>query len=423
MRVFYTCLFYLVTPLIIARLLWRSIKAPDYRHRWLERFAYYHQHYADTDIWFHAVSVGETEALFPLIRHLQRQHPAINILITTTTPTGSARVKAVLTDTVTHVYLPYDLPDSINRFMQCFKPKVAVIVETEIWPNLFTYCGQHNIPLYVINARLSEKSTRRYQKIPALMTSVLAHVTLIATQTAADAARFIAIGANKTTVKTVGNIKFDIEIAADLITQALQLKSNVFHQRFVWVCASTHDGEEEVLLALYPVIKLKIPELLMVLVPRHPERFSIVKKLVEHQQLSVITRSSAALCQTDTDIYLADTMGELKLLYGAADVAFVGGSLVPIGGHNVLEPAAVGVPVLFGSFMANFNDIAQQMLQHHAALQCHDQQALIDAICMLYAQPHTRTELITNGKAFVRQNQGVTATLSALLSQHLLTNT
>ena len=195
MRFFYSSLFYLLTPFILLRLLWRGIKAPDYRHRWRERFAFYNKPFPQDVIWFHAVSVGEAEALFPLVRHIQKQHPDAKLLITTTTPTGSARVKAVMQDTVAHVYLPYDVPDAINRFMRCFKPKLAVIMETEIWPNLFAGCGKNAIPLYIINARLSEKSSRGYRKIPALVHPALAQVSGIATQTQDDANRFIAIGA------------------------------------------------------------------------------------------------------------------------------------------------------------------------------------------------------------------------------------
>ena len=349
------------------RLLWRGIKAPAYRSRWRERFALYDQKFPQGVIWFHAVSVGEAEALFPLVRQIQKQHPVAKLLITTTTPTGSARVKAVMQETVAHVYLPYDVPDAVNRFLQCFKPKLAVIMETEIWPNLFISCGKNNIPLYIINARLSEKSSRGYQKIPALVHPALAQVSLIATQTQDDASRFIAIGADCEKVKMLGNIKFDVEIPQAIIEHGLQIKADLFRDRFVWLIASTHKDEEAMFLEIYKEIKQKIPELLLVLVPRHPERFADVKKLCEQLQLAVVMRTAGDRVNTETDVYLVDTMGELKMLYAASDVAFVGGSMVPRGGHNILEAAAVGVPVMFGPYMVNFKEIARGVLSHNAA--------------------------------------------------------
>jgi 3-deoxy-D-manno-octulosonic-acid transferase len=417
MRAFYSLLFYLLIPFIVIRLLWRGIKAPAYRCRWRERFAFYHKKFAQGVIWFHAVSVGEAEALFPLVRQLQKQHPDIRLLITTTTPTGSARVKAVMEESVEHVYLPYDIPCAVNRFMQCFKPKIAVIMETEIWPNLFAHCGKNEIPLFIINARLSEKSARGYQKIPSLVLPALAQVKLIATQTQDDTNRFIAIGAEHEKVKTLGNIKFDVEIPRETIERGLQLKANLFVGRFVWLIASTHKDEEAIFLEIYREIKPKIPELLLVIVPRHPERFGEVKKLCEQHQLVVVMRTSGEACQQNTDIYLADTMGELKMLYAAADAAFVGGSMVPVGGHNVLEAAAVGVPVLFGPYMANFKEIAQGVLQQNAAIQCQDKDQIVSVITELHADPVYREQLTEKGKAFVRQNQGAISRICEILGQ------
>ncbi len=419
MRFFYSCFFYLLTPFIILRLLWRGIKAPDYRYRWRERFAFYNKTFPQDVIWFHAVSVGEAEALFPLVRHMQKQHPDAKLLITTTTPTGSARVKAVMKNTVAHVYLPYDVPDAINRFMRCFKPKLAVIMETEIWPNLFAGCGKNAIPLYIINARLSEKSSRGYRKIPALVHPALAQVSGIATQTQDDANRFIAIGAASEKVNTLGNIKFDVEIPPSILAQGLQIKVDLFKGRFVWLIASTHKDEEALFFELYAEIKKKIPELLLVIVPRHPERFTDVKKLCEQFQLTVVMRTTGAKMSTETDVYLVDTMGELKVLYAAADVAFVGGSMVPTGGHNILEAAAVGVPVMFGLHMENFKEIARGVLSHDAGIQCQNKDDLVNTILLLYQQPDYRQSLAEKGKAFVRYNQGAITRICTMLEQSL----
>ena len=408
MRYLYSSLFYLVIPFILLRLLWRSIKAPAYRHRWRERFALYNKSYPQNVIWFHAVSLGEAEAVFPLVRQIQKQHQNVEILITTTTPTGSARVNAVMQETVTHVYLPYDIPDAINRFMRCFKPRLAVIMETEIWPNLFLACGKRRIPLYIINARLSEKSSLGFQKIPSLVRPTLAQVTLVATQTEDDATRFISIGADSSKVKTLGNIKFDIKVPQETIEQGIQLKIDLFGGRFVWLIASTHKDEESIFLDLYQEIKKKIPELLLVIAPRHPERFSEVKKQCEQQQLAVVLRTSKENVRSDTDVYLADTLGELKMLYASADVAFVGGSMVPSGGHNILEAVAVGVPVMFGPYMSNFKEIARKVLVANAAIQCKDEAALILNLLILYDQPSYRATLVEKAKAFMIQNQGAT---------------
>ena len=397
------------------RLHWRGIKAPAYRCRWRERFALYNKKFPQGVIWFHAVSVGEAEALFPLVRQIQKQHPNASLLITTTTPTGSARVKTVMQETVAHVYLPYDVPDAVNRFMQCFKPKLAVIMETEIWPNLFVYCGKNDIPLYIINARLSEKSSRGYQKIPSLVHPALAAINLIATQTQDDAERFIAIGADSEKVLTLGNIKFDVEIPQSTIEQGLQIKVDLLGGRFVWLIASTHKDEEAIFLEIYKEIKQKIPELLLIIVPRHPERFADVKKLCDQLRLGVVMRTAGDRVYAETDVYLVDTMGELKVLYAASDVAFVGGSMVPRGGHNILEAAAVGVPVMFGPYMVNFKEIVRGVLSYNAAIQCQNKDELVNAILVLYEQPAYRKSLAEKGMEFVRQNQGAIARICEIL--------
>jgi 3-deoxy-D-manno-octulosonic-acid transferase len=419
MKTFYSALFYLIIPFILLRLLWRSIKAPDYRQRWRERFACYNKKFPQGVIWFHAVSVGEAEAVFPLVRRLQQQFPKARLLITTTTPTGSARVRAVLDQTVEHVYLPYDTPGAVRRFMHCFKPVLAVIMETEIWPNLFNGCGENYIPLYLINARLSENSARGYQKIPSLIHPALANVKQVAAQTQEDTERFIAIGAKPYQVTTVGNIKFDLEIPEEIVEEGKRLKTSVFNGRFIWLVASTHKGEEQVFLDVYQELKLKIPELLLLVVPRHPERFVEVSELCEKNNVVVVTRTSRKPCHSDTDVYLADTMGELKMLYAAADVAFVGGSMVQVGGHNLLEAAAIGVPVLIGPYMANFKEIAHKVLAHKAAIQCHDKAAIVKAIQSVYSDTDYRNLLIENGKFFVQMNRGAIEKLCEMLSGEL----
>ncbi len=415
MQFIYSALFYFLAPLILLRLLWRSIKAPAYRYRWRERFALYPQALPQHVIWFHAVSVGESEALFPLLKKIQQHHPEAKLLVTTTTPTGSARVQAVMKDTVTHVYLPYDMPDVVQRFIGHFKPTLAVIMETEIWPNLYTCCGQHHIPLYLINARLSERSARGYQKISQFVRSTLDNVSIIATQTQDDAQRFVSLGAKTDAIKVMGNIKFDISVPEITLADGHQLKNTLFANRFVWVIASTHKEEEAIFITLYQHIKLQIPELLLLLVPRHPERFIEVKRLCEQKQLKTVSRTSGEPVTQDTDVYLVDTMGELKVIYAASDIAFVGGSMVPTGGHNILEAVAVGVPVLFGPYMSNFKEIARGILNQQAAIQCVDNDAIVQSVLSLYHQPNERLELVAKGQVFLKQNQGAIARIYAML--------
>ena len=416
MQNLYSFLFYSAIPLIISRLWWRSLKNPAYRQRIFERFGFYTQTYVQNVIWFHAVSVGESEALFPLIRLIQTRQPQFPILITTITPTGSARVQAVLGESVQHVYLPYDLPDVISRFLKVFKPKIAVIVETEIWANLFHACEKIQIPLYLINARLSERSVNGYQKIPFLVVPSLCAITQIATQTEADKNRFIEIGANPQKVKNLGNIKFDTTISTEILLEGKNLKNQIFSKRFVFLAASTHDGEEILLLDAYKNLKKQIPELILAIAPRHPERFSTVENLAKNLNLQTVTRTSNQPCENETDVFLIDTLGELKLFYATADLAFVGGSFAPIGGHNVLEPAAVGTPVLFGLEMKNFALIAEKMLTANAAIQCKNVAELENQIIKLYNQPELRKNLQHNAKNFVVQNQGATERIYQLLN-------
>ena len=418
MRLIYTVLFHLLVPIVLLRLYWRGFKAPEYRKRWTERLAIYHHKYPDNVIWIHAVSVGEAEAVFPLVKQLQKKYPLDTFLITTTTPTGSARVKAVLADTVIHVYLPYDLPAVVRRFLNTFRPKIAIIMEKEIWPNLFAQVGEQTIPLFIINARLSANSAKGYKKIPGLVIPALSHVTAVATQTQEDCQRFIEIGSAVQKTLVTGNIKFDLTIAEQVIAEGKALKTKLFSGRFVWIIASTHKGEDEIFFNIYSQLKQQIPELLLLIVPRHPERFKGVQQMAEQQQLKTIMRSSESKCSTETDVYIADTMGELKMLYAAADIGFIGGSMVPVGGHNILEPLAVGLPVMFGPHMINFKEIANNVLSFQAAIQCQDSHEIIKTVIRLYEDQAYRQQLIEKGTKFLRSSQGATTRIIELLERH-----
>lgn len=407
MRILYTYLFYFCLPFIFLRLYWRGIKAPQYRLRWSERLAYYHTAAEKQCVWVHAVSVGEFEAVLPVLKQLLAKFPQHQFLVTTTTPTGSARVAANLGDGVKHVYLPYDVPSAIRRFFKQFNPQVAIFVETEIWPNIFKHCAQQDVPLYIINARLSEKSLRGYQRIAAFAHATLQNVTLCAAQTEADALRFQALGVEAQKSKVLGNIKFDAPIADVVIAQGKALREQLFAERFVWLIASTHKGEEVYFLQRYQELKQIAPDLLLVFAPRHPERSAEVKALCLSLGLSVRVRTEQATAASVTeDVYLLDTLGELKMFYAAADLAFVGGSLVPVGGHNILEPAAVSVPIMFGPYMTNFKAIAQGIMAVNGALQCAGEQEIESNFERLYTDAGLRGELVNNASKFISSNRG-----------------
>lgn len=427
MRILYSCLFYIALPLVIVRLLWRSLKAPAYRARMDERLGFYRQLQPPSApvIWVHAVSVGEAEAVFPLIKQLQQRFAQHQFLMTTTTPTGSARVLAVMGADVLHVYLPYDVPAAIQRFMAYFQPVAAIMVETEIWPNLFAACERQQLPLYIINARLSEKSLRGYSRLSGWMCQILRPVTLVAAQTEADAQRFRQLGVASERVAVLGNIKFDIPVMDEVLAQGQRLRQELFQGRFVWVIASTHKGEEQIFLQLWAQLKCIAPDLLLVFVPRHPERFPEVRQLCRQHGLTVQMRTEVAELTDEQrtqlpEVFIVDTLGELKMFYAAADLAFVGGSLVPVGGHNILEAAAAGVPILFGPYMSNFKLIAEGILTLQGARQCQDAAALLQEFESLYANPALRNELHTQATVFVARNRGAMQRVLQVLEQGLL---
>jgi 3-deoxy-D-manno-octulosonic-acid transferase len=390
-------------------LYWRGKKSPDYRLRWQERLGLYADKAVKKNvIWVHAVSVGEVEAAIPLIKQIQKQYSHQQILVTTTTPTGSKRVSTILGASVEHVYLPYDLPIILQRFFARYQPKVALIMEKEMWPNLFCACGDKNIPLFIINARLSTRSSRSYQKIPSLVATTLAPVTKILAQTTEDSLNFISIGATREQLMVSGNLKFDMTISLETIESGQQLKNKLFSQRFVWLVGSTHKGEDELFITAYKALKKTIPELLLILVPRHPERFLAVKQLVERDaSLTVQMRSDElAICSRNVDVYIADTIGELKMLYSTADISFMGGTMIPVGGHNILEPLAVGVLVIFGPYMDNFKEISEQVIKIDAAIQIHSVNELIETLEFVYTHEQYRKSVIKNGYLFLSENKG-----------------
>ncbi|CAL1241648.1 3-deoxy-D-manno-octulosonic acid transferase [Candidatus Methylocalor cossyra] len=414
MRLAYSLLAYAALPLAFGRLAWRARKLPGYGQRWRERLAFYPFPPEPGVVWFHAVSVGEAEVAFPLVRELLGRHPAARILLTCTTPTGSARIQAVLGQAVRHVYLPYDLPDAVGRFLTHFRPVLGVILETELWPNLYRQCRAAGIPLAIVNGRLSEKSARGYRLASGLTRDTLAAVNVIAVQTALDAERYIGLGAAPEKVVVTGNIKFDIGFPDSLRQRAAALRAELFGTRPVWIAGSTHPGEEQAILTAFAAIRRDLPEALLILAPRHPERTPEVQALCTGAGFAVRRRSEAR--SGDADVFLLDTVGELRGFYGSADVAFVGGSLVARGGHNVLEPAAAGVPVLFGPHVFNFAEIARQLVASGGAIPVRDATELAHWTARLLAEPERRTELGAKGRRFVEENRGALARVSELIA-------
>lgn len=414
-RLLYSALFYALLPFILARLAWRSRKLPAYWERWRERFAVYDTPSERNTVWFHAVSVGEAEAAFPLIRRFGTSHPFLPVLVTCTTPTGSARIKAVLGDSVRHVYLPYDLPDGVARFLNHFQPQAAVFLETEIWPNLYVQCQRRGIPLAIVNGRLSEKSARGYRKLRHLTAKSLAAVSRVAAQTVADAERYVSLGVASDRVTVTGNVKFDLEFSDAMRQQAESLRAELFGSRPIWIAGSTHPGEEEQILVALGKLKSAIPEVLLLLAPRHPERADEVQALAERFGFSVQRRTEHRPCAPATGVFLVDTLGELRIFYGMADVAFVGGSLIPRGGHNVLEPAAAGRPVLFGPYMFNFAEIAQGLQESGGGIEVTDGETLACWILRLLSKPDRRAEIGVKGQGFVSANHGAVERVMALL--------
>lgn len=419
----YTALFYLLMPFVVLRLLWRARRAPLYRRRIAERFGFFAQAAAPGGIWVHAVSVGETIAAAPLIRALQQRYPQYPITVTTMTPTGSERVRALFGDSVFHVYAPYDLPLFLGRFLAQIKPRLFVIMETELWPNTIHACAARGIPVVLANARLSQKSANGYVRLRALTQPMLRELNKVVAQNAEDGARFVALGLPQINLSVSGSIKFDVALDAELAAHAQQTKSSWSNgRRLIWIAASTHAGEDEIILQAHRELRTHNPEALLILVPRHPERFDTAARLIEQNGFAYQRRSAQEIVQVDSAVLLGDTMGELLFLFGCADVAFVGGSLIERGGHNMLEPAAWGLPIITGTSDFNFREIST-LLQSAGALQIvRDAATLTQALIELMGDEGARKQRGAAARQVVENNRGALEKLlteiATTLSKH-----
>lgn len=420
-RWLYTLVFYLAVPLLLLRLRRRAQKNPAYRERVRERFGLYPPGKpVQGSLWFHTVSVGEFLAAKPLIDRLLTAYPGKPCVITTMTPTGSDRVRKaygeqIAAGRVHHVYLPYDLPDAIGRFLKRFNPKVLVIMETELWPNTLHFTHRRGVPIIVANARLSEKSAEGYRKILPLFRPMMREVALIAAQSEADGERFVELGLPPRHLQVTGTVKFDMDIKPETKAQALALRERWGGQRKVLIAASTHEGEDKQVLEAFLYLRSHVPESLLVIVPRHPERFEDVAALVEARGLNLSRVSTQDAVGPDTDVILGDTMGDLLTLLGASDVAFIGGSLVPVGGHNMLEALAMGTPALTGPHVFNFQVVAQMLTELEVLKTVTTPLGLGQAVELLFKDEQTRYALSKRGKCVVDENRGAMDRLFGLI--------
>jgi 3-deoxy-D-manno-octulosonic-acid transferase len=412
MRRLYSLLIYCAAPFAFAVVLWRGLRDRGYWQGLRERFGWGRRMSSAPTIWLHAVSLGEMSAAAPLVLALRLRYPRNPLVLTTATPTGGARARSLFGDTVDVRFLPYDTPGAVVRFLDRIMPRLALIMETELWPNLFRECERRGVPLVLVSARLSAKSVSRYRRLGGLFRGIFSASSLIAAQTALDAERFIAIGAQSARTHVVGNIKFDMELGEGIIDQGRHLRASFGGARPTWIAGSTHAGEEELLLAAHAELR---GNALLLLVPRHPDRFEKVADLLSRRSVRFVRRSSGMMPDASTQVVLVDTVGELAALYASADVAFVGGSLVPIGGHNLLEPAALGLPVLTGPYHSNSKDIARLLLSQGAALQVADAQELAAALTLLLAETEERRRMGAIGRHIVESNRGSVARLIELI--------
>lgn len=403
-RFLYTLLLYLLFPYILARLAWRACRSRGYLEHVGERFGYYGDAPDQPLIWVHAVSVGETRAAEPLVRALTERHPGHRILLTHMTPTGRETGEALFGAKVSRCYLPYDYPGAVARFLRHFRPAAGLLMETEIWPNLIRACRDRGVPLHLVNARLSEKSFSGYRRFPSLARESLAALAAVAAQSAEDARRLAALGA--VDPRVTGSVKFDIDPPPGELERGRAWRASYGEQRPVLLAASTREGEEALLLDA--LAGSAAPGLLTVIVPRHPQRFGEVARLIAARGLRWQRRSESAAVAPDIRVVLGDSMGEMFAYYAACDVAFIGGSLLPLGGHNLIEACAAGKPVLVGPSTYNFAEAAELALQAGAAIQAPDAAAVVREADRLLRDPAIARRMGQAGLDFCAAHRGAT---------------
>lgn len=417
LRFFYTLVFIIALPVVFYRLWIKDKKVPGYRIRWPERFGIYPAP-AETRpiVWVHAVSVGEVVAATPVIRRLL-ETGQVAVMVTTMTPTGSTRVADSFGAQVLHVYAPYDLPWTVAAFLRRTRPVLAIIMETELWPNMLHECARQNLPAILANARLSARSARRYGYFAKASRELLQCLNHVAVQNAEDGQRFLNLGLAPEKLVVTGSVKFDISLSDTLCNAARELRQTYGAQRPVLIAASTHDGEDGVLLDAFAQVREKWPDALLILVPRHPERFNEVYELSRSRFRTC--RRSGGQCPPGTEVIVGDTMGEMMLLYGCADIAFVGGSLIERGGHNMIEPACWGLPIICGPHTFNFADISKRLEQVGGMVTVADAKTLSAQVLRWLGQPQERIAVGEKARAFAEQNRGAVDRLMQVVQPYL----
>jgi 3-deoxy-D-manno-octulosonic-acid transferase len=418
LRYLYSLLTYIAAPLFSVVLLLRGLRDRSYWHNFGQRYGY-GSTVTSAPIWVHAVSVGEVQASAALVNSLRERYPNIPVIVTTFTPTGAGRARALFKDRAEVRYLPFDLPGSVKRFFNRVRPRLAVIFETELWPNLYHECGRRRVPLVLASARISPRSVERYQKLGSLFRETLARGVVVAAQGEGDATRFRALGSDPHSTHVTGNLKFDFSVPSDIAERGQALRAYYANGRPVWVAGSTHGGgEEEALIDAQKVVRGREPRALLVMAPRHPNRFGEVAAQLTSRGIRFVRRSQtpAAGAVEEAEVLLVDTLGELLDFYAAGDIAFVGGSLVPIGGHNLLEPAALGLPILTGPNNANSLDAFRQLTAKGAVQVVQNAQDLGEQVIKLIAAPEIRAKMGAAGKEFVEANKGALNKLLSLVT-------
>ena len=420
-RLVYSVIFYLLMPFVLLRLLVRGVAAPGYLRRWPQRFGGLPAVADDKKIiWLHAVSVGETLAAVPLVKALQQRYPDHRLLVSCMTATGSDRISAAFGDSVLHSYAPYDTPGAVARFLDRVRPKILIIMETELWPNTVAACHRRKIPVVLANARLSEKSARGYARVASLSAAMMAQLSAVAAQSSDDGARFSALGLPADSLFITGNIKFDLDLSEQLQVNAKELAQQWRGQdrRPILLVASTHRGEDEIVLRAFALIRQRISNALLVLVPRHPERFKQVGDLCLTAGFRLARRSSNDSVEA-ADVLLGDTMGELMTFFGACDIAFVGGSLVPNGGHNMIEPAAWSKPVLSGSSQFNFAEVSRLLREAGGLIVCDSAEALAQQTVELMEDPDKAQQMGQYAGQVAEANRGALEKLLTVIDSEL----
>lgn len=410
-RYLYTFLLFLLSPVLLFTLYKKKEGKPAFGYRWKEHFGCTPKQ-CNSDqrpIWIHAVSVGETLAVIPLIQEMKRKDPSLNIIITTTTSTGAQQAEKI-SDIAEHRYMPIDLPFAIKRFIKTINPQQLLIMETELWPNVLHYTAKKNIPITIINARLSERSKQRYEKVPKITSLLFKNIANILCQTEPDRTRFIALGMKAEKVHTAGNLKFDITIPDCVYQQGQDLRSRLGKDRPIWIAASTHDNEEQQILEIHKDVLTTLPNALLIIVPRHPERFSRVYDLSIENGFRTEKRTSN---QPDhnlstSQVYLADTMGEMLLLLQAADICFMGGSLIgnKVGGHNVLEPASLGKLIIMGPSYYNFKSVTEDLISLKACYICTNQLEIKKQLIELIKNKEHSKNIVKETIEFINNSKG-----------------